>query len=629
MCHEHTTILLVEDEAIIALNTVRILKDAGYSVTHVTAGESAVDAVHHRQADVDLILMDIDLGSGIDGIEAARQILRTHDIPVVFLSSHQEQDHLDRAEVVSPYGYVVKSSGTVVLLQAIRMAVRLHDATTRLARYEPAPPEEPPAELTQDATQDATQDTTQDTTEAVRTATPMNQFLQLAPDLMCTITADGTLEMVSDAWEQVLGITKAELRGSRIFDYVHPEDREKTERQLARVVEGETAHLFVNRYRTAHGEYRSLEWHATVDGEGLVYAAARDITEKLESERRRRKSERRYLLALENTDAGVWDWDLQADTVTFGARWKSMLGYHEREVEESLEGWRALWHPDDAPRIQQAMEDYQQGRTARYEIVHRLRHKDGSWRWILTRGGILYDDDGAPDRWIGTNVDVTEQKIREHELADEVARNELLMSELQHRVKNSLGIVSSLLSTAGYSVSDPTALRVLDDSRSRIHTIAEMYDQMHSHGEVSRVNLGPYLRDLIGTLSDTLGDDHQAIHLSTELSEITVDAKSAVSVGLVVNELITNVYKYAYPDSTGGTCHVSLDQDSHGQIRLVVSDDGVGSFTTEDRIGNTGSDLIAALVDQLDGEIHRSNDSGTTVVVSFPRAAAGRQRRSA
>lgn len=107
---------------------------------------------------------------------------------------------------------------------------------------------------------------------------------------------------------------------------------------------------------TAGGEYRSLEWHASVDQEGLVHAAARDITEKLESERKRKKSEQRYLLALENTDAGVWDWDLRANTVTFGVRWKSMLGYAETEVEDSFEGWRSLWHPDDAHRIQQAMD---------------------------------------------------------------------------------------------------------------------------------------------------------------------------------------------------------------------------------------------------------------------------------
>lgn len=624
MSHQHRTILLVEDEAIIALNTAQFLQDNGYSVIHAVTGEDAIDAVHHGQERLDLILMDIDLGSGIDGIEAARQILRTRDIPVVFLSSHREQAFVDRAEAISSYGYVAKSSGSLVLLQSIRMAFRLHDANARLAQYGQLPRSLPPADVTWSASDPA------------RSTAPMDQFLKLAPDLMCTITAEGRLEMVSDAWEQVLGFTKSELRGTHIFDYIHPEDREKTERQLARVVEGETTHLFVNRYRTAGGECRSLEWHATVDGNGLVFGAARDITEKLESERKRRKSEQRYLLALENTDAGVWDWDLKAGTVTFGARWKSMLGYDETEVENSFDGWRKLWHPDDAPRIQQAMEEYQSGRTARYEIVHRLRHKDGGWRWILTRGGILYDDDGVPDRWIGTNVDVTDQKIREQELADEVDRNELLMSELQHRVKNSLGIVSSLLSTSGHNVTDPAALRVLDDSRSRIHTIAEMYAQMHTHGEVSHVNLGPYLEELITKLSDTLGDDRQAIRLTTELSEITVDAKSAVAVGLIVNELITNVYKYAYPAGTMGECRITLDEQSHGEVRLIVADEGVGlPAEAYERSTSTGTELIEALVDQLSGEIHRTSEPGTTVTVRFPRneldrsfAGAGSERNS-
>lgn len=130
------TILLVEDEAVTARIETHKLTSYGYRVKHTQTGEHAVDMVCRQGEPVDLILMDIDLGAGIDGTEAARRILQNRDIPVVFLSSHTELEIVEKTEKITSYGYVVKQSGITVLDASIKMAFKLHDSKMKEKRKE-------------------------------------------------------------------------------------------------------------------------------------------------------------------------------------------------------------------------------------------------------------------------------------------------------------------------------------------------------------------------------------------------------------------------------------------------------------------------------------------------------------
>src|SRR6056297_708515 len=125
-------ILLVEDEALIAMAKQQELAKYSYQTSHVTTGEKAIDLVCNQNAAIDLILMDIDLGRGIDGTETARQILENKEIPIVFLSSHEEREIVEKTEKITSYGYVVKSSSITVLDTSIKMAFRLFDANSKL-----------------------------------------------------------------------------------------------------------------------------------------------------------------------------------------------------------------------------------------------------------------------------------------------------------------------------------------------------------------------------------------------------------------------------------------------------------------------------------------------------------------
>ncbi len=143
---------------------------------------------------------------------------------------------------------------------------------------------------------------------------------------------------------------------------------------------------------------------------------ARTEVERLE-EARLRQSERRWKAALDGVSQGVWDWHLETDTVDYSPGWKAMLGYAEAEIGQGLDEWSSRVHPDDLPPTLAAIQAHLAGTTPAYESVHRMRCKDGDWKWILDRGTVFERDaKGQPLRMIGAHIDITGQKEAEERL---------------------------------------------------------------------------------------------------------------------------------------------------------------------------------------------------------------------
>lgn len=133
-------------------------------------------------------------------------------------------------------------------------------------------------------------------------------------------------------------------------------------------------------------------------------------------------SEERFDLAVRGSDAGIWDWDLRTNQVYFSPRWKSMLGYQDWEIPGQFSEWENRLHPEDRQRARGLIRDYLEGRREDYEFEHRLRHRDGTYRWILARGAAVHDARGNPIRMVGSHLDVTERRRVEAELRDREAR---------------------------------------------------------------------------------------------------------------------------------------------------------------------------------------------------------------
>ncbi len=153
-----------------------------------------------------------------------------------------------------------------------------------------------------------------------------------------------------------------------------------------------------------------------VDGREYVLGMDRDISAEKAAEHALRESEERWHLAVAGSNEGVWDWNIEDDTMWFSPRWKSMLGFVDDELPNRREAWMGRIHPDDRADVETAFTTHLMQNTQILHCEYRIVHKDGSWIWALVRGKALFGDDGHPRRMVGTHTDITRQKEVEAEL---------------------------------------------------------------------------------------------------------------------------------------------------------------------------------------------------------------------
>lgn len=231
---------------------------------------------------------------------------------------------------------------------------------------------------------------------------------------------------VNNQWANMIGYQLKEIENKEVEiweKHTHPDDLRYSNSMLKKHLNAETEY-YESQVRMTHknGNIVWIQDRGKVilrDENGIamkMFGTHSDITKMKEAEENLIESEKRFLLALDQTKAGLWDYDMLTNKVFYSAMWKKILGYQEDEVENSFEGWRKLWNKDESSYIEKTIDDYLSGKTSNYEVIHRLKHKDGSWRWILTRGGVLKNDLGIPYRWIGTNIDITKDREQSEEL---------------------------------------------------------------------------------------------------------------------------------------------------------------------------------------------------------------------
>jgi len=248
------------------------------------------------------------------------------------------------------------------------------------------------------------------------------------------------------AAEAITGFSLEELQALSLGDLAHPDFHEVFKDHARAVEAGDQAPTRLEFPIIAKdGQIRWLDFTVgsiEFEGQRARIGTAIDITDRKQTERSLRLSEERFTLAVTGTDVGIWHWDLATNTVYYSPRWKNMLGYGEQDLPDVLATWESLIHPDDQERAMATLKAYFEGKTTRYELEHRLRHKNGSYRWILSHGAVLRDADGRPRRMAGSHLDVTERKLVERlksierQGLERVSRNEPLSEIMEFLVRS-------------------------------------------------------------------------------------------------------------------------------------------------------------------------------------------------
>lgn len=202
---------------------------------------------------------------------------------------------------------------------------------------------------------------------------------------------------------------------------------------------------------------------------------------------------------------------------------------------------------------------------------------------------------------------VNDQKIL---LAKSVKEKDILLREIHHRVKNNLQLVSSLLGLQSDYVEDPQALEALNSGKSRVKSMALIHQDLYKKENLTGLNTKNYLQKLGTELMSTFEVNSEAIELRLEVDDLNLDVDTLIPLGLIVNELITNSLKYAFPNNQKGFIHVKLFEENQ-QLNLTVSDNGIGIIETEKSDSSFGFQLIETLLEQLEGEMEHQQKEGT------------------
>ena len=218
--------------------------------------------------------------------------------------------------------------------------------------------------------------------------------------------------------------------------------------------------------------------------------------------------------------------------------------------------------------------------------------------------------------------DVTERMLAEEKIRASLREKEALLKEIHHRVKNNLQVVSSLLGLQSRAMTDDTLRKMFQESQNRIHSMALLHESLYQSNNLSRIDFPEYIRQLALHLFQSYGVSSNRIRLRTDLDKLYLTLDAAVPCGLIINELISNSLKYAFPQGREGEVRIELREDPDQMARLTVADDGVGLPDGIDweTVRSLGLRLVRTLAEQLGAKIEVKSKTGTEVQLVF-RAA--------
>lgn len=240
-----------------------------------------------------------------------------------------------------------------------------------------------------------------------------DRFFNLSLDLICIANTDGWFKRVNPSFTTTLGWSAEEILARPFIEFVHPDDRAATLREVEKLAAGQPTIHFENRYQCKDGSWKWLSWHTVPQSDGTLYASVRDMTELKLAEENLRRSEQEFRSMAEAMPQIVWATRPDGWNTFFNQKWVDYTGL---TMEESHgHGWNKPFHPDDQQRAWDAWQRATQN-NERYSLECRLRRADGVYRWWLIRGAQMRGANGEVLKWFGTCTDIEESKQAEEAL---------------------------------------------------------------------------------------------------------------------------------------------------------------------------------------------------------------------
>ena len=312
-----------------------------------------------------------------------------------------------------------------------------------------------------------------------------------------------------------------------------------------------------------------------------LIGTVQDCSERIRAQEQIARDRRRLELALEAGELGFWDWTIESGEVQFGGEWAHMLGYELTDIEPHVSAWERLVHPDDMPAIQIALQRHMDGTAPVYETEHRLKHKNGSWIWVLDRGRIIErDQNGKPTRAIGIHANITLQRSIREQLREADRRKDEFLATLAHELRNPLAPIRTGLAIMKRDPASPTATQAREIMERQLSHMVRLIDDLL---DVSRITLGrlqlkketvalsTIIEIALEASRPAIEAGHHSLDVSLPEREVWMYADST-RLSQTISNLLNNAAKYT-PDHGHIELHARLTDSG---IEIAVRDNGLG-----------------------------------------------------
>jgi len=371
----------------------------------------------------------------------------------------------------------------------------------------------------------------------------------------------------------------------------------------------------------------------------LLLAIGRQIgtaISKMRSEIALRESEGKYRTITEQSLIGI---QIIKDGILIFVNdgWSKITGYAPSDVATwKVEEYIKIVHPEDCDFFLEQARKKQLGLSEGILPIYdcRFLSKSGEVKWVSIFSKTVAFADGRAA--VGVVIDVTDRKMAlaalenanrqlsaiNKDLLKANREKEILLKEIHHRVKNNLQIIHSLINLQIRKIADRQAVNLLKECQSRIRTIAIVHEKMYQLGDLTRVDIGSYLADLMRHIAQMYLTDSSAINIIVNVKDVFLSIDQAIPCALLINELVSNSLKYAFPKRKDGEINIDMSAGDSGKYVLCVRDNGIGlpAKTNVDGASSLGMQLVTTFVNQLRGRIELENKGGACFKITFARS---------
>lgn len=580
------TILLVEDEQLAAKQVLRALEGRGAELLHCFSGEDALQELARET--VDLVLMDIELGPGrMDGAETAEAILQKHDIPLVFISAHTGEEVIKKIDRITSYGYIVKNTGDAVLLASVKMALRLFESR---------------------------RESTGSKGRLHQLETQLQFVFQNIPVLFYTYEVGAGSTFYSPLSDGFLGYSREEFNRDPMLwhRYIHPDDLPKIDRALFQAAADEV-NTVEYRVKDANGNRHwfldSFRRRKTEDGSYISDGAVIDISERKEAEQKLQEAETEKQAILDGISFNL----IFVDT-DFNIKWANRAAADSvnRGAEEVINRkCYSFWGEDGqiCPHcpVRKAFESKQTE-----QVVYTT--PDGhTWRIM---GEPVFDPEGNLAGAVDMAEEITDRKQMEDELKKTVAEKNALLKEINHRVKNNLAMITSLISLKSAELGKEGDL---SDLRRQIDAVRIVHERLHQSEDITEIDVREYIGELLFTVFSSFSGRH--VEVENGMDAIVLPTRTAIPIGLIINEIATNAMKHGFPSVEAPVFSVSMKRNNQdGEYVLILKNNGAPIPETLDLTEprTLGLRLIRTLIEQLNGSFDVQRAPHPEFTIRFP-----------